>query len=88
MRAQAELGTMKEAAVLIVNRPLKEPLEKRAYQMYIDNLHTTVDQSLPEERRWPSIDTQAGWDSLSGEFSSRKIERVRCGWVALRGVDS
>lgn len=79
---------MKEAAVLIVNRPLTEPLEKRAYQMYIDNLHTTADQSLPEEMRWPSIDAQAGWDSLPCKFSSRNIERVRCGWVVLRGVDS
>lgn len=79
---------MKEVAVLIVNRPLTEPLEKRAYQMYIDNLHTTADQSLPEEMSWPSIDAQADWDSPPGKFSSRKIERAHCGWVVLRGVDS
>src|SRR5689334_12127513 len=49
LRARAELGLNEDAAVLIMNRPLKEALEKQAYSIYTDTLQTTADPNLPEE---------------------------------------
>ena len=71
LRARAELGLNDDVAVLVMNRPLKEALEKRAYEMYTDTLQTTADPSLPEEMRWLAIYPEAGWDSLPPEFWKR-----------------
>lgn len=71
LRARAELHVNEDAAVLIMSRPLKEVLEKKAYAMYTDTLQTTADPSLPEEMRWLSMYAEVGWDSLSPAFWER-----------------
>jgi hypothetical protein len=71
LRARAELGINTEAAVLIMNRPLKESLEKRAYAIYTDPLQTTDSPSLPEEMRWLATYQECGWNSLVPEFWER-----------------
>ncbi|MBA4327386.1 MAG: hypothetical protein C0428_04105 [Polaromonas sp.] len=71
LRARAELGVNGDAAVLIMNRPLKESLEKRAYAIYTDSLQTTADPSLPEEMRWLAMYEEFGWSSLVPEFWER-----------------
>jgi len=71
LRARAELGVNGDAAVLIINRPLKESLEKRAYAIYTDSLQTTADPSLPEEMRWLAMFEEVGWASLVPEFWER-----------------
>jgi hypothetical protein len=58
-------------SILIMNRPLKEALEKRAYEMYTDTLQTTADPSLPEEMRWLAMYPETGWDGLPPEFWTR-----------------
>ncbi len=71
LRARAELGINSDASVLIMNRPLKESLEKRAYAIYTDPLQTTADPSLPEEMRWLAMYEEFGWSSLVPEFWER-----------------
>lgn len=71
LRARAELKVNDDASVLIMNRPLKEALEKKAYQMYTDTLQTTADPSLPEEMRWLAMYPEVGWDSLPKPFWER-----------------
>ncbi len=71
IRARGELKLDEDIAVLIMNRPLKEALEKRAYQIYTDDLQTSVDQTLPEEMRWLAMFDEVGWDSLPREFWDR-----------------
>ena len=71
VRARAELGIDGDIAVLVMNRPLKEALEKRAYQIYTDNLQTSVDSTLPEEMRWLAMFDEVGWDSLPRPFWDR-----------------
>ena len=71
LRARAELQVNDDAAVLIMSRPLKEALEKKAYAMYTDTLQTTADPSLPEEMRWLAMYPEVGWDSLSPAFWKR-----------------
>ena len=71
LRARAELGVDEDAAVLVMNRPLKEALEKQAYSMYTDSLQTTADPNLPEEMRWLAMYQEFGWDSLPREFWGR-----------------
>lgn len=71
LRARAEMRLSDDVSILIMNRPLKEALEKRAYEMYTDTLQTTADPSLPEEMRWLAMYPEAGWDSLAPEFWKR-----------------
>lgn len=71
LRARAELGLSQDLAVIVMNRPLKESLEKRAYSMITDTLQTTADMSMPEEMRWLAMFEEYGWDSLPREFWNR-----------------
>ena len=71
LRARAELGIHSDVSVLIMNRPLKESLEKRAYSMYTDSLQTTANPGLPEEMRWLAMYPEVGWPGLVPEFWDR-----------------
>ena len=71
LRARAELGIDESVAVLVMNRPLKEALEKRAYEVYTNDLQTSVDSSMPEEMRWLAMFDEVGWESLPKTFWSR-----------------
>jgi hypothetical protein len=71
VRARAELGLDQDIAVLVMNRPLKEALEKKAYAIYTDPLQTSVDSNLPEEMRWLAMFDEVGWDSLPPPFWKR-----------------
>jgi hypothetical protein len=71
LRARAELGLNEDVAVLIIARPLKEALERRAYDMITNDLQTTADPNLPEEMRWLAMYEEVGWDSLPREFWNR-----------------
>lgn len=71
LRARAELKVDEDVAVLIMNRALKDVLEKQAYQIYTDTLQTTADPKLPEEMRWLAMYREVGWDSLDPAFWAR-----------------
>lgn len=71
LRARAELGLPEDLAVMVMNRPLKDALEKKAYSMITDTLQTTADPNLPEEMRWLAMYDEVGWDSLPGAFWNR-----------------
>jgi hypothetical protein len=71
VRGRAELGIDENVSVLVMNRPLKEALEKRAYEMYTNELQTSVDTSLPEEMRWLAMFDEVGWESLPEGFWKR-----------------
>ncbi|MRD45698.1 hypothetical protein GHT07_00270 [Caenimonas koreensis DSM 17982] len=71
LRARAELNVRDEVAVLVMNRPLKEALEKKAYSIYTDQMQTSVDASLPEEMRWLAMFEEVGWEGPSEAFWDR-----------------
>jgi hypothetical protein len=71
LRARAELGLPEDLAVMIMNRPLKEALEKKAYSIITDTLQTTADPNFPEEMRWLAMYDEVGWPSLPGSFWNR-----------------
>jgi hypothetical protein len=71
VRARAELGFSEDVSVLVMNRPLKQALEKQAYEMYTDSLQTSINQNLPEEMRWLAMYDEVGWNALPGEFWDR-----------------
>ena len=73
LRAKAEVNVDDNAAVLIMNRPLKEALEKSAYAMYTDTLQTTADPSLPEEMRWLAMYPEAEWPGRPRPFTDRYV---------------
>jgi hypothetical protein len=71
VRARAVLGLDDDLAVVVMSRPLKDALERQAYEIYTDNLQTSIDPRLPEEMRWIAIYEEVGWDGLPGEFWDR-----------------
>jgi hypothetical protein len=71
LRARAELGLSDEISVMVMNRPLKEALERKAYSMITDTLQTTADPHLPEEMRWLAMYSEVGWDSIPQAFWDR-----------------
>ncbi|MES2974789.1 MAG: hypothetical protein V4757_14335 [Pseudomonadota bacterium] len=71
LRGRCELGVDEDISVLVMNRPLKQALEKKAYALYTDSLQTTADPNLPEEMRWLAMYDEVGWDSLPLAFWDR-----------------
>jgi hypothetical protein len=71
LRARAEIGVSEDVAALVINRPLKAALERKAYSMITDTLQTTADPNLPEEMRWLAMFDEVGWDSLQPPFWQR-----------------
>jgi len=71
VRARAELDIDDDVSLLLMNRPLKDALEKKAYEMYTDTLQTSADPRLPEEMRWLAMFDEVGWDSLPQTFWDR-----------------
>lgn len=71
LRARAELKVDEDVAVLIMNRSLKEVLEKQAYALYTDTLQTIIDPKLAEEMRWLAMYREVGWEGLSPAFWGR-----------------
>ena len=71
LRGRAELGIDEDVAVLLLNRPLKEALEKKAYTAYTEDLQTVADPNLPEEMRWLAMYDEVGWEALPQEFWQR-----------------
>ena len=87
LRGRAELGIDEDAAVLVLNRTLKEALEKKAYSIYTDQLQTTADPNLPEEMRWLAIYDEVGWDGLPQPFWERYAVLANRRENALAWVD-
>lgn len=71
LRGRAEIGISAQVIVVIMNRALKELLEKRAYALYTDTLETQASPVLTEEMRWLALYPEAGWDSLTDAFFHR-----------------
>jgi hypothetical protein len=71
LRARAELGIDPDVLVLVLNRRLKELMEKQAYALFTNSVQTQVDQNLPEEMRLLSMFDERGWDALPRNFWSR-----------------
>lgn len=71
MRARAELAVDADVGAMVINRPLKEALERRAYSMITDTLQTTADPRLPEEMRWLAMYDEIGWDGPPEPFWQR-----------------
>ncbi len=71
LRGRCDLGVLDAVSVVLMNRPLKVALEKRAYSLYTDSLQTMVDPQLPEEMRWLAVYQEVGWASLPNMFLDR-----------------
>jgi hypothetical protein len=71
LRARADMGIKSDATVLVINRSLKNALEKKAYSLYTDSLQTLLDQRLPEEMRWLAMYGDVVWTDFSPEFWAR-----------------
>ena len=63
IRARAEIDVDPEVSVMVINRQLRDALEKKAYENYTDPLQTTLDTSMPEEVRWLAMYDEVGWET-------------------------
>jgi hypothetical protein len=68
LRGRADVGADPDAAVMVINRPLQETLEKTAYSAITDTLQTAVSNDLPEEMRWLSMYEEVAWPGLPASF--------------------
>jgi hypothetical protein len=71
LRARVETRVSESISVILMNRPLKDQLEERAYSLYTDSLQTEAQPGLLEEMRWMASYPEVGWVALSDEFSDR-----------------
>ncbi|WP_293605719.1 hypothetical protein [Polaromonas sp. UBA4122] len=71
IRARAELKVLEGVAVIVMNRPLKETLEERAYKIYTDPVQTVAEPSLSEEMRWLALYPEFVWKALPDAFWRR-----------------
>lgn len=71
LRARAELSVLGGAAVIVMNRSLKEVLEKRVYKIYTDPVQTMAEPSLSEEMRWLALYPEFVWKTLPDAFWRR-----------------
>jgi hypothetical protein len=71
VRGRADIAIDPQISVIIMNRPLKEVLEKRAYALYTDSLETEASPTLMEEMRWLALYPQVGWDRVADSFWHR-----------------
>lgn len=92
LRGSADIAVDTKVSVIIMNRPLKELLEKRAYAMYTDSVETVASPTLMEEMRWLAIYPQVGWTGLPDSFwhryavmTSRRAHGM--GWVTPELAD-
>ncbi len=71
LRAKAELDLPDDAVLVLMNRSLKEHLEREAFAAYTDDLQTTVDPKLGEEMRWLSLYEEFAWEGIDEAFWKR-----------------
>ena len=68
LRALAELGLPEDVSVMVINRPLKEELERHVYEQVTDDVQTMLDADMPEEARWLALYDEVGWSTAPMEF--------------------
>lgn len=88
LRARAELGVSDDIVGMIINRPLKDTLERRAYSMITDTLQTTASPNLPEEMRWLAMYDEIGWEGVQEGFWKRYAVLSDRRETALAWVDN
>lgn len=71
IRGRADIGIDPLVTVIIMNRALKELLEKRAYALYTDSVETEASPTLMEEMRWLALYPQVGWERVADAFWHR-----------------
>lgn len=71
LRGRADLNVDPGMAIMLLNRPLKEALEQRAFEQVTHGVQTMVDSDLPEEARWLALYDQVGWSSAPMDFWDR-----------------
>jgi hypothetical protein len=71
IRGRADIAVDPQVSVIIMNRPLKELLEKRAYALYTDSVETEASPTLMEEMRWLALYPQVGWERVADSFWHR-----------------
>jgi hypothetical protein len=71
IRGRADIAVDPQVTVIVMNRALKELLEKRAYALYTDSIETEASPTLMEEMRWLALYPQVGWESVADSFWHR-----------------
>lgn len=87
LRARAELG-VDDVGAMVIARPLKEALERRAYSMITDTLQTKADPNLPEEMRWLAMYDEIAWEQIADPFWKRYAVLADSRENALAWVDA
>ena len=68
LNGRAALNVLSSPVVIVMNRSLKESLEKQAYEIYTDPVRTLAEPSLSEEMRWIALYPECPQFSVSRDF--------------------
>ena len=71
IRGTADISVDPQPTIIIMNRPLKEFFEKRAYALYTDSVETQASPTLTEEMRWLALYPEVGWERTPVAFWNR-----------------
>lgn len=71
LRARGELGIDKSVSVIVMQRELKNLLERRAYSTITNSLQTSVHEGLTEEMRWLASYNEVAWRGVPEAFWRR-----------------
>jgi hypothetical protein len=69
--ARAKLDLPRTVSILVINRALKDKLEKIAFRTYTRSVQTLLDVDLPQEMYWLATHQEAGWDGMPWVFWGR-----------------
>ncbi len=86
LRGRADVGADPDAAVMVLNRPLREALERHVYSSITDSLRTSVDAHMPEEMRWLAMYEEVEWPELPVSFRRHFAVVAECAEHAQRWV--
>ena len=88
LRARADLGLNPDIAIMVINRPLMETLEQKAFKQYTDGLQTTMNASLSEEMRWLTMYESVNHSAWGVDFRQRMAVVSQDPVHAQRWLDS
>lgn len=77
LRIRSELGLPSELQAVVLNRPLKEQMEKAVFDQYVEGVQTRIDNETPPEMRWLVMFPPLAGGDMQG---------LKDRWVALGSI--
>jgi hypothetical protein len=68
VRGSADLNLGNNASVILIGRKLRDQLERQTFAKATSDLHTGLQEGIPEELLWLASCEEVGWEGPADEF--------------------